>query len=384
MSTEQSVLVVTKSKELAATVTRTTLSCARMKCLGACQHLSELVARQERNAAPIAIVDLGSQPSAMLVELEPIIRRFPETKFVLLSGTMESNLILEAMQIGGRHFMSRDLVETQLVPVLQKLMATMHWGNASAGTVLTVLSAGGGCGATTLSINLANELGLESNQPALLMDMDIHLGSAATYLGAKGQYGLADVLAREGSIDTQLVRSSSMTVSDSLCLLLSPATINFASPTPLDYHRLSEAIEACRWTYKHTVIDAPRMPISAAAALAKMSNFTLIVMQLTVKDLAIARQLRQALLDEGVSPGCIKPIVGRYCKHTMVDLDMAKEAFGQNHFELIGNDFRNALRGVNYGKCLSEVAPTSALRKDIRTLASNLAFKAMSEGAVQS
>ena len=74
------------------------------------------------------------------------------------------------------------------------------------GTVITVMSASGGCGSTTLAFNLANEIAVSGGQPLLLIDMDWYYGAAAPYLGIEGRYGVAAVLTHEGHIDAHLVQ----------------------------------------------------------------------------------------------------------------------------------------------------------------------------------
>ena len=78
----------------------------------------------------------------------------------------------------------------------------------------------------------------------------------------------------------------------------------------------------------------------------------------------------------GVMQSRILLVINRYRKRNpMISFKECKNALGEENLELVRNDFRNALRGVNFGKPLSEAAPMSALRKDLRTLAQKLAAK---------
>ena len=71
------------------------------------------------------------------------------------------------------------------------------------GSAVTILSAGGGCGATTLAVNLAAELGAidPSSDPPLVVDLDYHYGAVSTYLAVQGDYGVLDLLNRTVSGD---------------------------------------------------------------------------------------------------------------------------------------------------------------------------------------
>ena len=102
-------------------------------------------------------------------------------------------------------------------------------------------------------------------------------------------------------------------------------------------------------------------------------------MQLTIKDIHGARNLRTTLLDRGVPAGRIIPVINRHRKRKqMISLEECRRALDVSNFELISNDYRNAVRGINFGQPLAEAAPMSSIRKDIRRLARTLALQSAS------
>jgi pilus assembly protein CpaE len=379
MEPQSGVLLVTAEPETAQAVDKTLRASGRLALAGTCRALDELAARLQADRVSAAIVDIDPHPGRMLAELEPIIARFSGTRFVLLASGLDKDLILEAMQIGARHCLQKGAVRSELAGVLQRLTANGSARPPGRGSVIGVLSAGGGCGATTLAVNLANELCQGGPEAALVVDLDSSFGAVATCLGVKGDYGVADILAHSGNADPQLVSSSATVCSDHLHVLLSPASVDYAAPAPLQYDNLGAALEACKQAYPYTVVDAPRVPIEVAAVLAKACSAALIVMQLTIKDIHVARRLRGALLDRGVAAGRIVPVINRHRKRKqMIGLDECRRALDVSEIELIGNDYRNAIRGINFGQPLAEAAPMSSIRKDIRRLARTLALQGAS------
>ena len=379
MKSQAGVLLVTAEPDTAQAVDETLRAGERLAPAGTCRALEGLAAQLQADAPAAVVVDIDPDPGRMLAELEPIIARFSGTRFVLLASALHKDLILEAMQIGARHCLQKGAVQAELAGVLQRLTADGSVRPQGRGSVIGVLSASGGCGATTLAVNLANELCLGSPESALLVDFDSAFGAVATCLGVKGDYGVADILAHDGNADPQLVRSSATVCSDHLHVLLSPASIDYATPAALRYDNLDAALEACKQAYPYTVVDAPRVPAEVAAVLAKACSATLIVMQLTIKDIHVARSLRGALLDRGVPAGRIVPVINRHRKRKqMIGLDECRRALDVNGLELISNDYRNAVRGINFGQPLAEAAPMSSIRKDIRKLARTLALQGAS------
>src|SRR4051812_6241157 len=145
-----------------------------------CQDVRDLAVRLEQTGgAHAALVDIDGRPNQILAALEPVVRRFPETRFIVLANSMESELMLEAMQMGARHFMAKQSIPATLAGVLDRLCSNGGGRGASErdGNILSVLSAGGGCGATTIAVNLAAELQLAGSTSNLLIDLDYSYGA---------------------------------------------------------------------------------------------------------------------------------------------------------------------------------------------------------------
>jgi pilus assembly protein CpaE len=342
----------------------------------AVRDVRDLPAQLGRAPTPIVLIDLDPSPQQVLPHLERVAARFPSTRFVALSTTLESNLLLEAMQSGMRRVVAKQTLGADLPGILDRLTAA-EGGHAAAahGQVVTVLSASGGCGATTIAVNLADELAVEKKQPTLLCDLDCHYGAVAGYLGLHPRYAADHVLNYPGPIDGQLIHSTSTVHNDRLHVLASPASTNIGHGEPLNFDRLAGALESARQAYAITVLDAPRLPLDVAATLAAGSNCTLLVFQLTVKDLRTARAMLDALIQRGVDTTAIFPIANRFAKRQMIGLDEARKALGGAAVIPVRNDYAAAIEGLNYGQPLSQASPRSNLRKDLQELLAKLREK---------
>ena len=338
----------------------------------ALRDVGDLAAHLGRSAAPFVLVDLDPQPQEILRSLERIVARFPQTRFVALSNTLENDLLLEAMQAGVRRVVIKHSLAADLSGVLDRLSVVESTDHGSRGNVLAVLSASGGCGATTVAVNLADEISVQQKQPTLLIDLDCSYGAVSSYLGIHPRYGVDQVLNYTGPIDGQLIQSSATVHSDKIHVLASPASVNLGSPELLSFQRLERALESARRAYATTIVDAPRIPISAAATLVSGSAATLLVFQLTVKDLRMARAMLDALRGHGIDTGSILPLANRHAKRQMIGLDDASKALGGVQVLAIRNDYLPAIQGLNYGQPLSESGPRSTLRKDLQELVSQL------------
>ncbi|MDH3585230.1 MAG: hypothetical protein OER86_13545 [Phycisphaerae bacterium] len=327
----------------------------------------------EQSVQPAALVDIDPDPTGTLARLEPLITRFADTRFVVLCNDSNRELLLEAMHAGARHLVLKEGLSSELAGVVRKVLGNGHTGSGSIGSVVTVLSAGGGVGATTVAVNLARELHSPGGAASLLIDLDDCYGAAGAYLGLQGSYGIVDALSFEGELDPELIRSTVMRYSDELHALISPVTVSFDQPKPLDLDALGPVLATCRRAYPWVVVDAPRVPLDVGAGLARDSETTLIVCQLTVKDLRVARSMRLGLTRRGVDGDQIIYVVNRYHRRGQnVSLDDAQETLDGGPVHLVRNDYGRVATSHNFGKLLCEDSPRGPARRDLEKLAQEL------------
>jgi len=366
--------LVTGEEAVEAAVRSVLTEKVKMTVAGVCTDVSELRHYLSNKKVQAAIIDIDPDPSRVLFELRGILAAYPETYVVVLCSSFTKELVLQAMQAGARHFLEKKTIASDLSKELQSLIHDSAKKQASLDSrIISVFSAGGGCGATTVAINLADELRISASRPVMVIDLDICYGAVSTYLGIKSQYGVADVLAHKGTIDQHLIQSSAYRYLADFYVLPSPAGIETPKVSTLAYEKLSAACEACREIYAYTVVDAPRLPQPACARIAGLSDLVLVVFQLTVKDVHSARLIISALAKSGIAEEKILPVANRARKRgPLVRLEDGKKALGLNSCHPVRSDWRKAMKCINQSRLLAQVAGRSGLRGDFRKLAAKV------------
>lgn len=345
-----------------------------MKLAGICKEVSELRSYLSNKKVRAVVIDIDPDPSRLLYELAAALTAYPEVYVVVVCSHFTKELALQAMQAGVRHFLEKNTIASDLTKELQQLIHGGVKKEAGFGSkVISILSAGGGCGATTVAVNLASELQLLSSKPVLLIDLDSYYGTVSTYLGIKSQYGIADVLAHKGLIDRHLIQSSAYNYTENFQVLPSPAGIESPRAKSLQFENLHGVLEACREVYRYTIIDAPRMPGSDIAKLAGLSDIVLVVFQLTVKDVNFARSTVLSLTKSGIASEKIMSLANRVkTRGPLVRFEDGKKAVGAKSCLAIRSDWRKAMKSVNNAKPLAQVVQKSGLRNDFRKLAAKV------------
>jgi len=373
MKLSSGIVLATKQRDFAEKIKSLLSSNSDISLSDTCSGIAELRGQLEATKAPVAIVDIDSDTHRTLSELDQLVPLYPNTRFAVVSSSSSKELIMEAMQSGARYFMHKKLIGVELDMVLEKIIVDTAKTLSANGQIITILSAGGGCGATTIAINLANELGLKASQPILTIDLDEHYGAISTYLGIKNGYGIADVLSQKERIDHELITTSATSYKDNFDVLLSPATINRAESINGSSSNLAEALDACKTAYKYTVVDAPRVSEKVLQLLTNTSRFNLIVLQPNVKDVKIAEMLITNLRRHGIASEKIVPLVNRYqIRGPVVPIDEIKNTLNCEHIHKVRNDFKRVINGINRGKLLSESSPRSSARRDMIKIAEKI------------
>lgn len=342
---------------------------------GVCRSLSELRSVMAEAPTTAALIDIEPDPVGVLTTLEGVIAQHPATRFIVLANQFSNDLVMEAMNVGARHFVAKSGIEHELPRIIERLASSVRRDSQTLrGGAVTLLSAGGGCGATTLAVNLARELAdREGDAPALLIDFDDAYGAVASYLGLQGEFGLEAVCTDAQRIDPQLVRSTALRFSDHLHALINSTSIHPDRTVPIEATHIGPALASARQAYRWVVADAPRVSPEAAAALGRGSQMTLIVGQLCVKDVRCARALHHGLIARGLEPDAVACVFSRHrAKHGLLSVGEAKHALGDVPVHLIRNDYGSTIKSIDLGKPLAEVAPRSAARKDILALADHV------------
>jgi pilus assembly protein CpaE len=334
--------------------------------------LPELIRHMNGSPPPVVLVDVDPQPERTLALLDPIISRFSDTRFVVLGASPRPELLIEAMQVGARHFLAKESISTDLVSVLNRIVPSSALRKGSNGAIISVLSASGGTGATLLAVNLANELCLGSKAAVLLVDMDPCCGAAASYLGVEPSIGLDTLLADPKRLDGELLKSSAAVYSDTLHIIASPSAA-LRSGVHIPYQNLRTFLDAAKDEFGFTLVDAPRLPLDITSEVGVASHLTLLPFQQTVVGIKHARKLLDSLVGHGVPSDTIVPVISRYRKRgVLVRYEDACRALGRPSLGMIENDWEGAAESTNFGAPLSKHAPRSGLRKSIAAVAAQL------------
>ncbi|MDQ1629802.1 MAG: pilus assembly protein CpaE [Actinomycetota bacterium] len=123
------------------------------------------------------------------------------------------------------------------------------------GTLVTVFSAKGGCGKTTLATNLAAALADRGRREVCLVDLDLAFGDVAIALQLFPAHTIADAVPLAETLDIQAVSSLLTPHSAGLTTLVAPIEPGTAESIPASL--ISRVLDVLKRNYDYVVVDTP-------------------------------------------------------------------------------------------------------------------------------
>lgn len=234
--------------------------------------------------------------------------------------------------------------------------------------VLAVAGVNGGCGASTLALNLADAIGARHMKHVLLVDLSLRMGMIATYLHVEPPCSIHHLIAEADNLDIDLVRQSFARVNDHLDLLAGPQqAIHSQNVTPDDVFRV---LQYARALADVVVLDLPCTYDDMYFETMARADEVLLVWEQKVPSVRALQMVRDALHRKHVPTERQTLIVNRYDPRVKgFSVPELEELLHVKGVRTVANDYAAISASHNDGRPLREQAPSSSALADINTLA---------------
>jgi pilus assembly protein CpaE len=189
----------------------------------------------------------------------------PAVGVILAREHVDVNLLTHALRSGVREVVAAgDLLALAAAchrsrEVSQRLMVAAPSAPdpepAREGQVVTVFAAKGGCGKTTLAINLAVALAGAADRRVCVVDLDLSFGDVAISVQLDPARTIVDALPMAGHLDTTGAASLLTHYRPGLEMLLAPVTPGDAEKVPPTL--VGELLSVLRGIFDYVVVDTP-------------------------------------------------------------------------------------------------------------------------------
>jgi pilus assembly protein CpaE len=330
------------------------------------------------SAVELVLIDAeAADPAALVAAINAMATR-PRPPAVLLAGAhLPASLVRALMKLPRSDVIEAPFTSVDLGRAASALVAdapaSAQAVNANA-RCWTVVGSVGGCGATTIAVELATALAHRApDRRVALVDLNLVDGAVAAYLGSTPTMLLAEASGSPERIDAALLAAFAMRVGEGLDLLAAPRD-------PKAFERVSQTtvcrmLEVACQVYDWIVIDLPRHHQPWTLDVLAGSDEVLVVSELTVPALLAARSLAaeiEAELPEGPAPRIILNRLASRVFGPAPSLSEAEKALQRKADGGITSDWEAAAASVNLGGSISHHRPRSKIVRDVAVLVDRL------------
>jgi Flp pilus assembly CpaE family ATPase len=185
----------------------------------------------------------------------------PVIGVILARRDVDITLLTQALQSGVREvvpagdYAALSAACRRSYEVSRRMLAPPPTDDSSPGQIVTVFSAKGGCGKTTLAINLGVALAKQAAARVCVVDLDLSFGDVAISLQLSPLRTIADGLAMVGHLDMAGTASLLTAYQPGLAMLLAPVTPGDAEKVPA--RLVGELLAVLRNMFDYVVVDTP-------------------------------------------------------------------------------------------------------------------------------
>ena len=322
-------------------------------------EIGAFVRSVEQNRPDVLLVDI----TGLKENLEQLAKALKESTakplLIALHETAEPDLILMAMRLGFQEYLYSPLSAT-LRPALEKLLAEVRKSKelgGRSGRTVGIVSAKGGCGATTIACHVAYELRRQSSFEVLLADFDLYSGMVHFFMKTKSSYSIDDAFNNLHRLDASYWKAliSNGTPGLEVITAPDPATLSVL-PTA---EQITKVLNFVRTQYDWSVIDLGRNMNFLGLSILDEIDETFLVTTLEIPALHRAKQILQKLTDSGYGRNRLRLVLNKLPSRQDITPVEIEKMLGWPVYGLLADDTEALYEAYSEGKLLPQSAKLS-------------------------
>jgi len=325
----------------------------------------ELLLQLERSQPDILILDF-------LPRLEDIIRRIrtvSQAPVIVVHDALDAETILTVIRSGAREYVYPPY-EAGLLQALERIgreRAEQEGARGGNGQIVGLLSAKGGCGATTVACHLAVELRRLTRKEILLADLDLTAGIVGFVMNAHSPYSILDAVGNLHRLDLSYWKALVFNGSPRLEMIIAPQRpLLEAPPEPGSFR---EVLRFARSHYDWIVADLGRGLNVLTMSLLENVDQLLLVSHAEIPAFYQTKNIVQTLRHAGFNEERIRLLVNRFPRDSDISIQEVERLIGMPIYLKLPNSYPELYRAFAEGRLLT---PDTQLGKQFTRLAQNL------------
>lgn len=331
---------------------------------------------------PDALLIVGFVDAApLLAQLERAAKQLPHTALLPVCQSPTPEFLLRSMQIGVREVLSRDVAHwSDALERARARLHTTHSGTAPKRASLKIgfVSAKGGDGSTSLSVNLASALSKDPANKVLLIDLSLPFGDADVYLTSKPvEHDLADFCNEVNRLDDALLASMVTQISGNLHFVASPSS--FEKIMGIEPANVEQFLSFVSAQYNFILIDMGSSVAPVSLRLWEQLDQAVVVSSVSIPSLRRLNQIKQLWESLGLSVAKLNFAMNRVTGKGDMELAQFERIYPQKPLRKLPADAAGMKASVVQGAPLVDMQPRSEYARAVSAWAAEWSGQPMKD-----
>ena len=357
--TQPLVVVVDESDAYRAFTRDLLLHSGRVHVVGTVRDLVEL----QRLAAAdpdIVLLDISAAPHDARSAILQVREMCPRCEVILTADADTQFELSDAIVAGARGMVRKRIAANQLLGLIQGVFEAeqakrRHLEHSAkhtteggrGGKVITVCSAKGGVGCTTIATNLALALRHITQASVALVDFDLQFGDVDVLLDLQSGHGVHELVRSADDLDASILDAVMTRHPSGVNVLLPPPNLELLDHLTPD--ALVAVLKALRKNYDYVVVDIWHSIEDMTLAVMDLSSTLIAVTTPEVTALRDTRRLVDMVQKRPDVKAKVEFVVNRYPSKSAVSLDKIERSLGAKPLCTIPSDGTLVTTAVNEG-----------------------------------
>lgn len=361
------VLISGNDEQLRTAIQEVLVACASgVNVIGVCS-LRQLAENVIQHRPDVAIVTLTEDVEEALQGIQESHEAYP-SKVIAVGPSSDARLILRTLDQGVDKYVDSASLDPELPAALRKI-GSQPKIETTRGRVISFLGCSGGCGASTILVNVAAALS-KKNKKTHLLDLDLTSGDVTSMMGLSGTHSISEFCSNLSKMDPTLLQKCLVTANDYLSVMPSPSS--YKKIDMVTSRGVRKAINMLRASGSYLLIDVENSyrPEQAQALFA--SDVIVLVFRGEFTSVRQASRVLAYFSDLGIPEQRIRLVVNRYVsRQSLRRGDIESSLQMQTHF-IIPENSKHMCAAINRGIPLVIDRPRSPVSQYLSELASSV------------
>jgi pilus assembly protein CpaE len=347
--------------------------------VGEAADAAEAIVKTKELQPDIVLMDINMPGMDGIQATSLLATEAPQASIIIMSVQGEKEYLRRAMTAGAKDYLTKPFSGDELLQTIKQVYGTEQQRRkvvtfepkAAEGTVMTIFSAKGGVGKTTLAVNLGVAIAAKTRQKVCIVDADLQFGDVSLFLNLLPKATVADLVADIDGLDAKQLAGYLTHYNDYVDVLAAPVRPEQAELVTAAH--LATVLKVLRTAYQYVIVDTAPSFSEAMLATLDEADQVLVVSSLdlpTIKNVKLCLEIMDSLAYKGEK---IKLVLNRASSEGGMDVREVEESLRRSFVGTVPSDGKVVVASVNRGIPFVVTNPEAPVAQSVFNLAKSLA-----------